>query len=141
MAGREGPFCETSGVTVSRTTEAERTAAGARDPGAELEGALKVIRAVSEVITEPMNQTLPRLQMLERRLNEALQRGDTVDQAMSDALSRICRMVESVCVDLRRFQHVERLCVRSTPIGDVMDLETSIQPGGEENGAMSPSDP
>jgi hypothetical protein len=130
MAVSEAVFCETPGVTVSGTTEAERKAEGRLAPAAELEGALKVIRAVGEQLTERMNQVRPRLQRLEHRFHEAKARGLVVDGPLCEELSHIRRITDEVCDQLQKFARVETLCVRTTPIGDILDLDESAKPDG-----------
>src|SRR5437763_16450720 len=105
MAEQGQVFCETPGVTVSGTTEAQRKSASRAAPEAELEGALKVIRAVSERITERMNEVRPRLQMLEQRLREAHDAGRPVDVRTCESLSHIREIADAVCSELQKFAH------------------------------------
>jgi hypothetical protein len=128
MAVDQAVICETPGVTVSSTTEEERKASGNQAPEAELEGALKVIRALGERVTERLNQTLPQMQMLERRMLSACEQGHAVDTQMCSMLQGMRQLTEEIAEELRKFQQVETICIRETPIGDILALEESIQP-------------
>jgi len=121
--------CETPGVTVSGTTEAERKAAGAHAPAAELEGALKVIRALEERIVERVNQNHLRLYVLERDLRNARQRGRRVNAQMCALITEIMQTEGQIAAELRKFPELETICVHSSPDGEVLALEESADPG------------
>jgi chromosome segregation ATPase len=125
---KEAVICETPGVTVSGTTEEGRKAEGRRAPAAELEGALKVIRALAERVTERVNQAHPQLQQLEQRLLKAQAQGARVDAEMCSRITQIRQMTSEIAQELRKFQQLETMCVRETPIGDIADMEASSDP-------------
>jgi Mg2+ and Co2+ transporter CorA len=125
---KEAVICETPGVTVSGTTEEGRKAEGRRAPAAELEGALKVIRALAERVTERVNQAYPQLKQLEQRLLRAHEQRATVDAAMCSRITQIRQLTDEIVQELRKFQELETMCVRETPIGDIADLEASSDP-------------
>jgi hypothetical protein len=120
---------ETPGVTVSETTEAERKAAGARAPAAELEGALKVIRALGERIVERVNQNYLRLYVLEQDLRKARLNRRRVNARMCALITEILETESQIAAELRKFPELETIWAHPGPDGDVLALDESIEPG------------
>ncbi len=129
MSKAESVVWETPGVTVSNTTEEERKAEARNAPRAELQGALKVVRALSERVVEPMNHLYLRLQVLERRVRDSIRSGRPVDNETAGQLVHISEGMSAVCDHLRKFQQVETLYARDTPVGQVLALEESAANG------------